>query len=97
MKSRLFEAARKLLLVGTAGVALAALPLAAQDNSVQRTTTSERDRSATGGTGDYGSSADYTRGTNWGWIGILGLVGLLGLRGASRANYDDYRTRPGPA
>ena len=80
-------------LAGTVGVALSALPLSAQND----TTSSERDRSATGGTGNYGSSADYSPGSNWGWIGILGLAGLLGLRGASRTNYDDYRTRPGPA
>ena len=99
MKTRLFDKARKLLLVGTAGVALTALSVSAQYNpsSSERTTTTERDRLATGGTGDSGSSADYTRGTNWGWIGILGLAGLLGLRGAARTNYDDYRTRPGPA
>ena len=93
MKTRLFEAARKLALAGTVGVALSALPLSAQND----TTSSERDRSATGGTGNYGSSADYSPGSNWGWIGILGLASLLGLRGASRTNYDDYRTRPGPA
>lgn len=94
MKTRLLDKARKLLLVSTAAVALTALPASAQyDSGASR----NAERAATGGTGDYGSSADYTRGRNFGWIGLLGLVGLLGLRGAARHTYEDYRTRPGPA
>lgn len=94
MKTRLFDSARKLLLVGTAGTVLTALPLSAQyDSGASR----NAERAATGGTGDYSSSADYAQGRNFGWIGLLGLVGLLGLRGAARHSYDDYRNRPGPA
>jgi len=94
MKIRLWDETRRLFLVAAAGAALTALPVSAQyDSGSSR----NAERTATGGTGDYSSSADYNGGRNFGWIGLLGLVGLVGLRGAARHNYDDYRTRPGPA
>jgi MYXO-CTERM domain-containing protein len=69
------------LFLASSLVVLSSLPVAAQDSTADRPTTTGR--------------GIETRTMDWGWLGLLGLVGLFGLAGRSRTDTSRYNADTG--